>query len=551
LNALQPIILDRRFWLLAILFTLLWAVLLAERPLLDPDEGRYAEIPREMLVGGDWVIPHLDGLAYLEKPPLQYWITAGIYSVLGVHEWTARLWTQMASLMTIAAVFVFAARTWGITAGRWAAVMLACSSLFFLLGHQLTLDASTTFFLTLALLAYCRAQSLRDQPLRANRPMLVCWAAMSGAVLSKGLIGLLIPSTVVVLYALANRDYRAWRSLNLRLGVPLFALIVAPWFVLAAHENREFLQFFFVHEHFQRFATRSADRFQPWWYFAAVLAAGALPWLSQTVRAMLYGWRRSTPRGSFDVRRFLWIWCIFVMVFFSASDSKLSPYILPMFPALALLFASERRAPRYLDAVSGIALSAVVALAILVVSTTDVALGADHARTPALLAFQPKLMSVVATFAFGAMLALLRLRSKQAGQALVIVGMTWLLAIVVLVRNADPIEPLLSGKSLALSVPEGGDPNMPVYSVGTFIHSLNFYWRRNLIPVNYRGELALGLDENPRAGIASLQEFETRWIHSSRALAVITPSLLPTLQRRGLPMRIAAQTVVATVIARR
>src|SRR5271170_473064 len=110
----------RRSWLLgvaAVFCTVLWFALLAERPLFDPDEGRYAEIPREMLSGGDWVIPRLNALVYLEKPPLQYWLTALAFESFGQSEFTARLCTGLAGYLTLAAVFFLGRSLWGFDAG--------------------------------------------------------------------------------------------------------------------------------------------------------------------------------------------------------------------------------------------------------------------------------------------------------------------------------------------------------------------------------------------------------------------------------------------------
>ena len=140
-----------RVWIAAPGGTVVWFALLAGRPLYDPDEGRYAEIPREMLDGGDWVIPHLNALVYLEKPPLQYWLTALSFGGFGQSEFSARLCTGSAGFLSLVAVFWLARRLWGLDAGLRALSYTAASALFVLLGHQLTLDMLLSFFLTAAL----------------------------------------------------------------------------------------------------------------------------------------------------------------------------------------------------------------------------------------------------------------------------------------------------------------------------------------------------------------------------------------------------------------
>ncbi|MGA9027636.1 MAG: glycosyltransferase family 39 protein, partial [Steroidobacteraceae bacterium] len=262
----------------ALIFTLIWFAQLGGRALYDPDEGRYAEIPREMLSGGDWVIPHLDGLAYLEKPPLQYWMTALAYEAFGQSEGSARLFTGVCGYLSLVLVFFTGSRLWGFAAGLRAAMLTAASTLFVLLGHQLTLDMALNFFLLACLACFVEAQLRRDSPRAQRAWMLGCWCAAALAVLTKGLIGVLIPATTLAVYTIWQRDSRALR-LNAGWGSALFAAIALPWFILAAHANAEFLKFFFVREHFQRFLTPIEHRSEPWWFFIAVLAGGILPWL--------------------------------------------------------------------------------------------------------------------------------------------------------------------------------------------------------------------------------------------------------------------------------
>ena len=200
----------RKSWMqgaAAVCFTVLWFALLAGRPLYEPDEGRYAEIPREMLSGGDWVIPHLNALAYLEKPPLQYWLTALVYRGFGENEFTARLCTGLAGYLSLATLFVLGARLWGLDAGVRALLYASASALFVLLGHQLTLDMSLSFSLLASLGCFLLAQVRRDDAVPWRGWMLGCWAAMAFAVLTKGLIGVLIPAATLGSYVIWQRDW--------------------------------------------------------------------------------------------------------------------------------------------------------------------------------------------------------------------------------------------------------------------------------------------------------------------------------------------------------
>jgi 4-amino-4-deoxy-L-arabinose transferase-like glycosyltransferase len=248
---------------LAGLIGVVWLATLAGRPLFNPDEGRYAEIPREML-GGDWVIPHLNGLDYIEKPPLQYWATALTYRFLGVSEFSARLYTALTALAGIALMGLLAARLWDTAAGWRAAAVLSGMFMFVVLGQLMTLDMSLTFWMTASLAGFLLAQQVKASE---RGWMLFAWVAAALGVLTKGLVAAAIPAAVLVIYSLCSRDFAPWRKLHLVQGVPLFLIIAVPWHWLAARRLDDFLQFFFIHEHFARYLTPSADRQESWWFF--------------------------------------------------------------------------------------------------------------------------------------------------------------------------------------------------------------------------------------------------------------------------------------------
>ena len=171
--------------------------------------------------------------------------------------------------------------------------------------------------------------------------MLLAWAAAALGVLTKGLVAAAIPAAVLVIYSVSTRDFAPWRKLQWVWGLPLFLIIAVPWHWLAASRLSDFLQFFFVHEHFARYLTPSADRQEPWWFFGWVFLAGTVPWTLPALTVVAIGWRaRAEVPGTFNLRFFLWIWVVFICVFFSLSDSKLMPYILPAMPALAVLIGA-------------------------------------------------------------------------------------------------------------------------------------------------------------------------------------------------------------------
>src|SRR3989475_4503947 len=347
---------------------LTWFAGLEYRGLFTPDEGRYADIAREMLDSNDWVTPRLNGIKYLEKPPLQYWATAGAYAVLGVDEWTARLWPAYTGFLGIALMAFAGFRLAPRSPWLPTALMAAGCWGYFLGGQFLTLDMGLTFFLTVAMLSFVLSRRL-DVSLSAERSwMILAWAAVACAALSKGIVGIVIPGLALLVYIAVERDVSLLRRLHWVPGLCVFGAIVLPWFILVQQRNPEFFHFFFIREHFDRFLLPNHHRPGPWWYFVPVLLIGLWPWTPSIPAALARAWRAPAQPG-FKLDRFLVIWAGVVVVFFSASHSKLPGYVLPAVPAILLLFARHypalserlRRAPAFTCVASGLALTILAA----------------------------------------------------------------------------------------------------------------------------------------------------------------------------------------------
>jgi len=325
------------WWLIALVTLLAWFAALDVRKLQHPDEGRYAEIAREMSVTGDWVTPRLNGIKYFEKPPLQYWITAVAFGI-EIDEWTARLAPALGGFIAVLAVGFTLARLETPLAGAYASLALAGCVWHVGMSHFATLDALLTGFLTLALCAFLLAQrdgsSLRDQ----RTWMLAVYAALAAATLTKGPVALVIAGGALVVYTLVTRDAGPWRRLYLLPGLALFLVLTAPWFLMVSRTNPEFARFFFIHEHFTRFLTSEHRRTGGWYYFIPLFAFGVLPWLLVWAWTLRRSWRDAAVNGAgFSWPRFCLAWSAFVFVFFSLSGSKLPSYILPLFPAVAMV----------------------------------------------------------------------------------------------------------------------------------------------------------------------------------------------------------------------
>jgi len=534
---------------LSVFLAVLWFATLSLRPLFNPDEGRYAEIAREMMAGGDWVIPHLNGLAYIEKPPLQYWATALSLRVFGQSEFAVRFYTACCALATLLTVWFLASRLWSVVAAWRAAVMLSSMMLFLVMGQLLTLDMGLTLYLTMALAGFLLAQT-------GQRPselgwMLLAWVATALGVLSKGLVAAAIPAAVLVSYSAWARDFSPWRRLHIAWGLPLFLAITVPWHWLAALRLADFAQFFFVHEHWARYLTPSANREEAWWYFGVVLVLGSAPWTLSVLRVMVLGWqrRRDAPLREFNPALFLWIWAWFVCLFFSLSESKLIPYILPALPALALLIASLPADALRRDVLMTAVLTLIAAAALAMLCVFAPRFVAASDRSDYFLSLAKPLAQVAALLAASGLYVLSQ-RRREVTRSTVFLGVGWCLSGLLMMRAAAAVAPVYSGIKLAQALPAGAE-NAPIYSVGTYDQTLPFYWRRSVALVAYRGELDYGLRYDPGAELASVAEFLLRWNSETEAYAVMEKAMYENLKKRGILMREVGRDANRVLVARR
>ncbi|HRZ87279.1 MAG TPA: glycosyltransferase family 39 protein [bacterium] len=481
---------------------------LGERPLWSSDEGRYAEIPREMLASGDLLTPHLNYVNYFEKPALSYWLTAFSFKVFGENAWAARFPVALLGLLTIAATCWFGARAAGPRAGFFGGLLLFATAGFFLVSRYLVIDGPFTFFFTASLYLFYAGYTGRK-----TAPLVFSAVSLGGAVLTKGLVGIVLPGLIVAIFLLAVKDLRFLLRPAVVWCALCFAAVTLPWFVAVCRENPSFFEFFFIREHFQRFLTSSAGRKGNILYFVMIGSLFFFPWTFFVPYASKKVFTCKDPAR----RRyllFLFIWWTVVLVFFSISKSKLPPYILPMTPPLALLVgaclsdivdggADARQARKIWYTVAG----GIIALTIGVTVILSVSY---HKEIDARLIF-PYAVPFAAVYAAGAALlyaAVRRLddpmraasRSARALPAYLIVGIT-AVGYVVTIFAMEGLSASQCSQAFIAAIQKGGPGKVIVCEGYEHYSDLGFYLKKRIVLAGeIVGELRFGRGQENDGG---------------------------------------------------
>ena len=509
--------------LLTLILGLLFGWGLGQRALWHPDEGRYVEISREMTVSGDYVTPRLNGVKYFEKPVLFYWLQAGAIKVFGISESAMRLWPAAFALIGCLAVYVAGRKLYDRRTGLIAAAVLATAPLHYFLGRAITLDMALSALLTVALLAFLLGT--REPPGRARRNYFwTFYACAALATLTKGLIGMVIPAMVIGAWILILNEWRLLRSIYLPSGLALFLLIAAPWHIAAARANPEFAQFYFIHEHFQRYLSKVHDRYQPAWFFIPVLLAGFYPWTAYLTQAVVKNWPVSW-RARHENREglFLLLWAGLVFAFFSFSDSKLIPYILPILPPLALLvaryLAQHWEAPTSASLRAGtwalLALGFMLALALVFVpeSTPDRPRVAEYAAVfggYAWVILGSLLATALVPFGVGFL--------RRPLWTVVALALTAAVFLGVVDRGFGYLDHKRSVKELALILKSRLQPGDEVMTYREYYQDLPVYLERRITVVDWKGELRFGTEVEDVSGwMIDEAAFRRRWDGPRRA----------------------------------
>ena len=307
--------------------------------LVDRDEGRYAEIGREMFVSHNYLVPSLLGVPYLEKPPMLYWLLAGSYSVFGLNELAARLPIALAASLGVILVGIFARRVIDPWAGVYSAAILATTGLYVVLARVVLTDMLFAVSLSGALMSYF----LADKGLVREYPGFAAfWLGLAVSTLSKGPAALLLCCSIILAHHATGRSIQKIRQRALWMCGLLYLAMVLPWFWMIQWQYPSFARFYIFDQHLARFG--GAEHREPFYFFVPFLVAGLLPWTPVVIAAVsCWTAHLKSPTADREYVRFLILWSLIVFGVFSASGGKLVPYILPMFPAVALLLGGTVR----------------------------------------------------------------------------------------------------------------------------------------------------------------------------------------------------------------
>ncbi|HOE16396.1 MAG TPA: glycosyltransferase family 39 protein [Syntrophorhabdaceae bacterium] len=456
--------------------------------LKEPDEGRYAEIPREMVQDGDWVVPHLNHVRYFEKPPLFYWAVAISYKIFGVSEWSFRFPNALSAFLCIVVLYLALRRRFSEEAALISSAVLLSSFGFFAMARIVTIDMFFTFWLFCALISFTGFYRERKAWFLS-----LFYIALGLATLTKGPVCVVLIGITIVIFLFTERNLAFLRELKLLRGLAIYAVITLPWIVAIAVKEKEFLYFFFIDQHVLRFFTSKHKRSGPVYYFFPVLFAGLLPWSVLIPRSIVNAWRNSELR-------FFAIWTFVVFAFFSLSGSKLPPYILPAFPALSILIGHLFHAcwgdliRKRLEIVVYIVIFAVFALSALLPSNPLFIAYINNVSEEAPTIMKDlRCFSVVVSLSSFVLFCLLIVRRLNRFSILFcLFNLFSLFLVSAIIFNTPVLDRMNTTKEFATIINQRRTGQDIIVNYASYDQTLPFYTGSRVVIASYKGELEMG-----------------------------------------------------------
>lgn len=326
----------------ASLILLLWQ--LGAYGLIDVDEGRYAEVPREMFLSGDWLTPRLNFINFFDKPPLLYWGIALSYATFGVNEFAARLIPALAALLGVAVAAVLGRRMFGPRAGWLSGLILLTCLMWTVMARVVLTDMVVSSLIFCALAFWWLAISETESKRRKTGFLALFWISLGLGMLAKGPVAPVLCGGAIFVYLLICKRWSDLKNMGWLWGIPLFIAVAAPWYLAIAARHPEFNHAFWFEQNFARFtgAIQKVDHVEGPFFLFQYLPLVIFPWSIFALPALFFGWKKLWPAKSEKQRAAIFLLCTFLltMLFFSASKSKLITYITPVVPPLAILLAA-------------------------------------------------------------------------------------------------------------------------------------------------------------------------------------------------------------------
>jgi len=496
----------------------------------EPDEARYGEIAREMLAMRDFIVPHLNYVAYVEKPPLLYWVTALSFRIFGIDEFAARLVPAISALLGVLATFIFGNRVMGRRRALMAAAILATAPLYAVMSQVLTTDMLLSALTTIAIFALF---------LHYQEGGTWCWiayVAMGLATLTKGPVGIALPTLTMVVFLWWEGALRgSLRRFRAIAGALLVLAIVAPWFIAISIREPGFVDFYFVGEHLRRIFDSSFSHGEPFYFYVVPVIAGLLPW---SMLVPFLTWRRMAPNPA---RRYCVIASMVIIATFSASSGKLIPYIIPAFPPLAVLLADGIISCAWPDATralrspdSRILMESGPLLGLLGAGVIIAAIEAASFRTPYPMLVQPELFAIGGILVFGGAMTAVAFSARLTGAGLSLIVITLAGALCAGTWARLAAEPMRSYASLSRAVAERA-PNAQIICYHRYAQGLPFYTRRRVIVVGPLSELRFGAERASDAKdyfFSSDSDLMRLWNRSGDVVLVLDAGDLARLKDR-------------------
>jgi len=515
---------------LAIIFFTAFFQFLGHFPLIGTDEARYMEIPREMIERGDFITPTLNYVKYFEKPPLHYWFNAVSISIFGETEFAGRFFGALWGVLGILLIYHIGRKLFGRREAILSALILGTSIGIIVQARINITDTTLTICMTACL--GCFLLAIQENEQNKGRYYYLFYIFSALAVLAKGLIGIVLPGGIIFCFILITRRWRILREMRLVTGIMLFLIVCAPWFIIVSIRNPEFARFFFIHEHFERFLTKVHGRYQPPWFFIPILIGVMLPWSFFVPAAIARIWHERKQTGA-DNRLFLFLWAAIIFVFFSKSDSKLIPYILPVYPALALLIGVTYSAA--LDrGFSSLKIPALLLSAVTILLGVGCIAYPHLARDPKISAGGGIIMGGL-FFSLG-VISLLNVTRRDTTQ--LFAGLA-IMAILIGIFAPPTIYARMakdrSARELALMVKEKADKNA-IVAVFDYEQGLPFYARRRVVVVGGRNELEFGSRQGDQsAWFIEREKYDQLWAGPAQVFTLINLRDLSIFEKNCSP----------------